>query len=386
MKTSTITAIAHALPATSLTQAALEARFGVKELTSITRMSGIKNRRVVAPGQTAADLAFAAAQRLLAHGNGCDGVTVERCDGKTVKPCDCNTAPRAPVPKIENSIDLLLFASQTPDYRIPATASVLHGRLGLAERCACMDINQACGSFLHALAVAHSMLVAGTATRALVLNGDALSTLIHPRDRGLVTLHGDGGTAALLDIADSATGGLEQIELCADGTKFDKLYVPAGGARLPCSAATKHETSDANGCVHTPEHLLMDGPAIFHFCVYKVTAFLKEFLARHNLAVTDFDMILLHQANKTLLDLIYQSIGATPEQRFYYLENVGNCSGAALPMTLAQAWREGRIKPGSRTLLCAFGGGLAWGAAVIRWPANANAAVPGIVDVGGWAV
>ncbi len=377
MKTSTITAIAHALPAASLTQAELEARFGVKELASITRMSGIKNRRVVAPGQTAADLAFAAAQRLLAQvtNSHCEQWTVDgrRSNNSTVQRLNGPTPP---------PIDLLLFTSQTPDYRIPATASVLHGRLGLPERCACMDINQACGSFLHALAVAHSMLVAGTATRALVLNGDALSTLIHPRDRGLATLHGDGGTATLLDVADSATGGLEQIELCSDGTKFNKLYVPAGGARQPCSAETKLETTDANGCVHTAEHLVMDGPAIFHFCVYKVTAFLKEFLTRHNLAVTDFDTILLHQANKTLLDLIYQSIGAKPEQRFYYLEDVGNCSGASLPMTLAQAWREGRIKPGSRTLLCAFGGGLAWGAAVIRWPQDANAAVPGIVDVG----
>ena len=353
MKSSTITAISHALPATSLTQAELEARFGAKELGAIVRMSGIRNRRVVAPGQTAADLAFAAAERLL------DSRGIDR-----------------------SGIDLLLFVSQTPDYRAPATACVLHGRLGLSERCACMDINQACCAFLHGLAVAHSMLVAGTARRALVLTADAVTTLIHPRDRSLVPLHGDGATAALLDAADTAAGGIGPIELCTDGSKFDKLIVPAGGARRPASPETRVETADAGGCVHTPEHLFMDGPAVFHFCVYKVTAFLKEFLARNGLTVADFDTILLHQANKTMLDLVYQAIGARPEQRFYYLEEIGNCSCAALPVALAQAWREGVVKPGSRTLLCGFGGGLSWGAAVIRWPQDANAAVPGIVDVG----
>ena len=216
---------------------------------------------------------------------------------------------------------------------------------------------------------------------ALVLNADALTTLLHPKDRGLVTLHGDAGTATLLEACDAEQGGIEFFEFGTDGSKFDRLLVPAGCARQPSSEQTRVESTDEAGCTRTPEHLYMDGPAVFHFCVYKVTDFLKALLVSRKLNLADFDKVLLHQANKTMIDLVYRGIGAKPEQRFYYLENVGNSSGASLPSVLAEAWRAGAIKPGSRTLVCAFGGGLSWAAASIRWPQDANAAVPGLVDV-----
>lgn len=350
--TTTIRAIAHALPATVLSHEEVAARFGEKDAAAIAKMSGVRERRVVAPGQTASDLALAAARRLLAG---------------------CDVDPR--------SIDLLTFASQTPDYRIPATASVVHGRLGLAEGCCTMDVGQACSSFLQNWATAHSMLVAGVARRALVLNADALTTLIHPRDRSLVPLHGDAGVAALVEPSSPERGGVEFFEFGTDGTKFDRLIVPAGGARTPGTAETRQEVMDGAGSVRTAEHLYMDGAAVFHFCVYKVTDFLKGLLARRSLAIERYDKVLLHQANKTMVDLVYRGIGASPAQRSYYLEKVGNSSGAALPALLAEAWRAGEIKPGSRTLLCAFGGGLSWGAASIRWPDDADAAVPGDLDV-----
>lgn len=352
MLTTTIASIAHALPSTVLTYETLEARFGKKEVATIAKMSGIRHRRVVAGSQCASDLAFAAAERLLAH-------------TKTDR----------------GTIDLLTVATQTPDYRIPSTASVLHGRLGLPERCCTMDINQACTSFLHGLAVAHSMLVAGTCSRALVLNADALTTLVHPKDRGLVTLHGDAGTAALIEIARPDDGGIEFFEFGADGTKFDRLLVPAGGSRRPSAADTRVETTDASGCTRTLDHLYMDGPAIFHFCVYKVSDFLKQVLLKHGRTVADYDGVLLHQANKTMVDLVYKAVGVPSEKRFYYLEEIGNSSGASLPALLAEAWRSGFVKPGDRTLLCAFGGGLSWGAFSIRWPEQSAAAVPGEVDV-----
>lgn len=352
MRSATIRGVAHAVPARRLTYEELEARFGVKEVASIAKMSGIRERRVVAPGQTASDLALAAARRLL-----------QRHD----------VAPA--------SIDLLTFASQTPDYRIPATAAVLHGKLGLPEKCCAFDIGQACSSFVHSLAVARAMICAGSATRALVLQGDALTTLIHPRDRGLVTLHGDGGAAVLLEACDEAAGGVEFVEFGTDGARYDKLLVPAGGAREPAGPESRVEVTDESGCTRTREHLSMDGPAVFHFSVYTVTAFLKRVLAERGLKAADFDTVLLHQANRTMIDLIYKSIGVPPEKRFYYLEDVGNSSGASLPSVLSEAWRRGAIKPGSRTLACAFGGGLSWGAFAIRWPAGADAAVPGDVEV-----
>jgi 3-oxoacyl-[acyl-carrier-protein] synthase-3 len=225
------------------------------------------------------------------------------------------------------------------------------------------------------------MITAGTAKRALVLNGDAVSTLVNPLDRGLVTLHGDAATAALIEPSDRRKGGIEQIKICTDGSKYDRLIVPAGGARRPGSPETKIETEDEDGCIRNQEQIFMDGPAVFHFCVYKVTDFLKNFIAEMGLTIDDIDMVLLHQANKTMIDFIYRGIGAPPAKRFYCLEKLGNSGGASLPTLLAEAWRSGVIKPGSRTILCAFGAGLAWGAVSVKWPDDADAAVPGIVDV-----
>jgi 3-oxoacyl-[acyl-carrier-protein] synthase-3 len=281
-----------------------------------------------------------------------------------------------------SSIDALIFASQTPDYRIPATACILQGDLGLPENCSTFDINQACASFIFGLQIAHSMVVAGTARRVLLLNGDALSTLIHPQDRGLATLHGDAAAATLVEPLGAERGGVELIEVGTAGKDYDKLLVPAGGARMPCGPDTRVEETDSSGCTRTKEQIYMDGPAIFHFVLYKIKDFLKAFLHKHNLSVADFDLVLFHQANKTMVDLLYKNLAVPTEKRYYYLEHVGNSSGASLPTLLAQAWREGRVRPGSRTLLCSFGGGLSWGAVSLCWPADADAAVAGEVDVG----
>ena len=352
MTTSTIRAISYALPTKVITQSALIERFGEKAVKSITKMSGIRERRVVMPGQCASDLAYAAAKRLIEH--------------LEIDPA---------------TIDLLTFTSQTPDYRTPATSSVLHGRLGLSEDCCTFDITQACSSFMQSLQVAHSMIVAGTARRALVLNGDAISTLINPMDRGLMCLHGDGATAALLEKSETPNGGIEFIKTGTDGIKFDRILVPSGGARMPSNSETNVEITDEDGCVRSLDQLFMDGPAVFHFAVYKIPDVIKQAIHKAGLAIEDFDMVLLHQANKTMVDLIYRALSVPKEKRFYFLEDVGNSAGASLPTLLAEAWREGVIKPGTRTLLCAFGGGLSWGVAAIKWPENADAAVPGSVDV-----
>jgi 3-oxoacyl-[acyl-carrier-protein] synthase-3 len=205
--------------------------------------------------------------------------------------------------------------------------------------------------------------------------------LINPLDRGLVTLHGDAAVATLVEPVDSEAGGIEFIEAGTSGKDYEKLIVPAGGARLPIGPTTCVEETDDAGCTRNREQFFMDGPAVFHFVLHKIRDFLKDVLQRRNLSIGDFDLVLFHQANKTMVDLLYKSLDVPPEKRFYYLEHVGNSAGASLPALLAHAWREGRVKPGSRTLMAAFGGGLSWGAVSMRWPADADAAVPGEVDV-----
>jgi len=341
-----IAAMAYTIPERVVTNRELAERFGERPIRSIERMAGIVERRVVGEGQTASDLGLAAARAVI--------------EAKSVDP---------------GSIDLLLFVSQTPDYKIPPTACWMQGELGLPQDCTALDVNHACASFLHALQLAHGMLVSGQRSRALIVNADALTTLIHPQDRGLVPLHGDGACATLLEPCPADDGGIEGIRVWCDGPRYQSLIVPAGGARQPISPETGRETVDEAGCVHTPEHLWMDGARIFHFSLYTVPESVVSALEGWGRSVEDYGLIVLHQANKTMMARIYDRIGAPAESRFYCLEKLGNSSGASTPSALAIALREGRARPGDRVLLCSFGGGLAWGAASIRFPAYASPAV-----------
>lgn len=334
-----ITAIHYCLPPGRLTNEELAQRFDPKQLNSITKMAGITERRIAPPGMTASDLAFVAAKRLL--------------ESRTISPVD---------------IDLLVFVSQTADYQIPATACVLHGRLGLSERCAAFDINLGCSGYPYSLAVVDGLVCSGLARKALLLNADALTHVIHPRDRGLVPLHGDGAVATLLEPAVEPGAGIIGVLLGTDGTGAPHLMIPASGARKERTNETRREIVDSSGSVRTEEHLAMNGPAIFHFSVYKVPEVIRAALTKFSVTIEELDLIILHQANKTMLELIYKSLGVPAEKRFYFMEKVGNMSGASTPMALAEAVRQGRVRPGSLTLLASFGVGLSWGVCLIRWP------------------
>lgn len=345
-----ITAIHYCLPDRRLTNAELEQRFDARLLRSIVKMSGIEERRAIVPGQTASDLAFEAARRLLA---------------------DRGIAP--------GEIDLLVFVSQTGDYQIPATACVLHGRLGLSPSCAAFDINLGCSAYPYALSVVNGMIASGVARRALLLNADALTQVIHPRDRGLVPLHGDGATATLLEPA-GGDFGLQGFLLGTDGAGYSHIMIPASGARRPRNGETNKEIVDESGSVRTDEHLVMNGPAVFHFSVYKVPEVIKEALDRFKITVGDLDLVILHQANRTMLDLIYKNLGVPAEKRFFFMERVGNLGGVSTPIVLAEAVRQGRIRPNALTLLASFGNGLSWGVALIRWPEKGLAPVSAPVE------
>jgi len=328
----------YCLPPKRLTNEELNARFGEKALASIVKMASVKERRVVSDGLTSSDLAYCAVTRFLAARN-----------------LDAS------------EIDLFIVATQTGDYQLPATACVLHGRLGLGHHCAAFDVNLGCSAFPYTASIAAGLMETCGYRKALVVNADAITTLIHPMDRGLVPLHGDAAVVSLLEPAQSGKGIL-WAELGTDGSGSGHLVVPASGARLPRSVETSKEISDDSGIIRTQEHLYMNGPAVFHFSWHTVPDAIKAGLQKHQMTIEDFDLVLLHQANRTMVDMIYKVLGVPPEKRFHFMERVGNASGASTPMLLAEAWRQGLIKPGSRTLLASFGVGLSWGILAIEWP------------------
>jgi 3-oxoacyl-[acyl-carrier-protein] synthase-3 len=323
-----------------LTNEDLAQSFDAKQLRSITKMAGIQTRRTVTPGMTASDMAFVAATRLFEAGN--------------TRPAD---------------IDLLVVATQTPDYQIPATACDLHGRLGLKQECGAFDINLGCSAFPYSLAVVSSMLEVGMVKTVLLCNADAVTTVLNQKDRSLTPLHGDAAAVSVLTRSEGA-GGFDGFLMGTDGQRSREILIPASGMRLPRSEATKQEHQDESGSVRNQEQLCMNGPAVFHFSVDKIPSAMKSYLAEQNLTIDDVDLVLLHQANKTMVDLIYRALDVPKEKRFYFIEEVGNLAGASTPVLLAEAWRTGRIQAGQRILMASFGNGLSWGVTSLVWPDN----------------
>ncbi|MDR1491668.1 MAG: ketoacyl-ACP synthase III [Planctomycetaceae bacterium] len=354
-RTSVLKAIVHALPEKKLINEEIEKRFTQPEVKSFLKMSGIRKRHIVAENQTASDLAVAAAKKIFET---------------------TNIAPA--------SIDLLTFCSLTPDFRMPATACSLQHRIGLSENCCTFDIIQACPAFIHNLAVVHGLLVSKTAKRALALNADAITRLIHPKDYSLTSLHGDAAVAVVMEASETNKNeGIEWFEFGTDGSQWERLSIVGGMARQPyqTNPVVQDDYDDENHMVLSPYYLKMDGTAVFHFAVHKIPVFVRNSLEKHRTKIEDYDLVLLHQANRLLVDMIYKILKVPQESRFYYLEDVGNLSGVSLPAVLSEALAQGKIRPGSKTLLCGFGAGLSWGAVSIRWSDPLSLDILGGIDV-----
>ena len=333
-----IIATTYCLPPGKLSFEQLEERFGVETMKKVLSGTGIRDRRVATDETTGSDLAYQAAMRLLN---------------------ECKIPP--------DTIDLLIHCTQTPDHFLPTTACILHDRLKLSKNCAAFDINLGCSQYVYALSVAHGMIVAGTASRALVLTGDTLSKTLHPRDRAVVPILGDGGSASLVAAVPEGQGVLA-FDLGTDGSGHPYLTIPAGAFRMPLSADTAVEMTDAEGNVRTLQNLYMNGAAIFHFAISTVPVTVNRVLQKLNLTIDDIDLFLFHQANKYMLDYLFRKLKIPEQKTHVFLENVGNSSGTTIPVVLTEAWRAGKVRAGALVLLVGFGVGLSWGATVIRWP------------------
>lgn len=350
MTTTCIAGMAGSLPEKIITNAELVERYRgcgrESEFESFLKIAGVRERRVLGEGQAASDLGFVAAERLL------NDAAVKR-----------------------DEIDALIYCSLTADYRTPATACVLQHRLGLPKTICAFDLVQTCPAFVHLTAAANGLIVSGAARKVLAILSDSLSQLVHPMDRMLAPVHGDGAVAALFERSESVEPSFEWFAFGSDGAHAERIYVPEGMSRRPATPDSFRETVDSKGVVRTPLNLRADGAAVFHFAVHTIPPFLRNACAQNGVSLDDFDLIVFHQANKMIVETLYNTLKVPPQKRFFYLEKVGNLSGAALPFTLAEALRAGKVGPGSRVLLCGFGAGLNWGAFSLRLGKDAKIAV-----------
>jgi 3-oxoacyl-[acyl-carrier-protein] synthase-3 len=289
----------------------------------IAQRTGIRERRIAAKDQNTSDLAIAAAERAL-ESAGISGQT----------------------------IDLIVLATTTPDRTFPSTAVRVQKALGL-ERGAAFDVQAVCSGFVYALAVADNFLRVGQARRALVIGAETFSRLLDWTDRGTCVLFGDGAGAIVLEArteAEAEGRGVLSTHLHSDGRYEDILYVDGG----PSSTGTVGQVR-------------MNGKEVFKHAVTSLSEVVQEALSANHLTGKDIDWLVPHQANQRIIDNIGRRLGLPEERVVSTIARHGNTSAASIPLALAEAVEDGRIKRGDIVLVEAIGGGLTWGAGLIRW-------------------
>ncbi len=304
----------------------------MEDRKKIVALTKVASYRKSPPGLCASDLCFAAADTLLA------GLGTRRED-----------------------IDAIVFATITPDYRVPSTACVLQHRLQCPSSVIAYDITMGCSGYIVGLYNACSLLKGGGLKRVLLLTGDTQSKLCYEEDKNVVFILGDGGTATLLEAGDAKSDTV--IEVMTDGGRFENLYIPAGGCRQPSTGETREVREQPDGGKRSAEHLYMNGMEIFKFSVTDVVKTLSNFMEAEKLSAENLEYLFLHQANWFMNDKIAKKLKFPQEKVPYTIEFYGNTGSASIPLTMAHQFSTKAQSGKHRCLLSGFGVGLSWGVA-----------------------
>jgi 3-oxoacyl-[acyl-carrier-protein] synthase-3 len=318
----------------------------------IRERSGVATRYYVEPGTGTSDLGVAAAERAL------EAAGVGRAE-----------------------VDLVVFATMTPDHYFPGCSSLLQTKLGLRQ-VPCFDIRQQCTGFLYGLQLADAHIRAGMARTVLLVGAEIHSGFMpwsswdylyglsetppsreehewNTRFRHLTVLFGDAGAAVVLRAIDGDGRGLIETALHSDGADYDKLFVPgAGFKRRPYVSPEQIRAGD-----HIP---VMDGRFVFKAATQRMGEVAREVLERNGVAVDDLALVLMHQANRRINEYVQKALGIREDRVLHNIHKYGNTTAATIPLLWDEAAREGRLKPGDLVLLVAFGAGMSWGATLLR--------------------
>ena len=302
-----------------------------EEIEKTIENIGIVERRIAAPDVMASDLCFKAAQRLMQDND--------------IQP---------------ESIDVLLFMSQTGDYRIPATSCLLQHRLGLPKETMCFDISLGCSGYLFALSTAFAYASLPGVNRVLLLDGETFSKIVNRRDKVDWPLYGDAGTATLIEKGDF---GQSTFMLYTDGSGEDKLKIHAG-MRNPITPESCVEREQEEGNIRSDLEVFMDGMDVFNFAISKVPKSIKLLLSETGKTIDDVDYLVFHQANRFMMDFFVKKLKISHDRVPYCIHKYGNTSSASVPLTIASEL-SGKLNGTHTVMLSAFGAGLSWGSAIM---------------------
>jgi 3-oxoacyl-[acyl-carrier-protein] synthase-3 len=300
-----------------------------EDLDKVINAVGIRERRVAEEEVLSSDLCFKAAEQLL------EDLSVDK-----------------------NEIDVLIFVSQTPDYRQPSTAPSLQYRLGLPTSTMAFDINMACSGYAYGLSVAYSFASQPHVKKVLLLVGETMSKTISLKDKNTTPLFGDAGTATVIEKSKDETA--SYFYMNSDGEGAPSLRVPYGGYRNPSSVEGFKEVADEEGNVRNGEQLHMNGIDVFNFGLRVVPKSIKEIVNLANDSLENVDIIHFHQANKFMTDFFAKKLKFPSEKVPYSLDKFGNTSAASIPLNIVSEMRDS-FPSRKNVILAGFGAGLSWG-------------------------
>ncbi len=329
-----ISGMAAAIPRNVIRNYEYTVHFPQEEVKQVVDKIGIFERRFAEPGTTSSDLCFAAAEKLI------HDIGIAR-----------------------DEVDLLVFVSQTPDYRMPATSVLLQHRLGLPKSTIAFDLNLGCSGFIYGMSVIYSLMERSSLRKALLLDGETRSRVYSAKDRKTAFIFGDGGVAALIERKKAF--GKSYFSLNSDGSKEDLIKMNAGGYRNPSSCETfKEKVVDEHGNIRSEEHGYINGAEVFNFVIKEIPPDLKNIMKYAETDVDGIDFFVFHQANDFINSYLVKKMKLNPEKVPSTIARFGNTSSVSIPLTIA-AELQNKIQQ-KRLLLSGFGVGMTWASTIIN--------------------
>ena len=322
-----IAGVGHYAPAKVLTNADLEKLLDTSD-EWITSRTGMKRRHIAAPDEATSDLALSAGRDALSRAS--------------LKPSD---------------IDCFVVATVTPDFAFPATACIVASKLGVPGKPA-FDIEIACSGFIYGLTIVSSLVRSGVYKRVMLVGAETLSKLVDYGDRATAILFGDGAGAVIVE--ESKIDSFLGVDLGADGTVPELLYLPAGGSRNPI---TQQAIAVHDDKIH------MMGREVFKLAITRMVESSLSVLGQANLTPADVNFMIPHQANQRIIDAAAERMSMTPDRVIVNIQEYGNTSAASIPLALSEAEHQNRFSRGDLLVFTGFGAGLSWGAVAWRWVA-----------------
>lgn len=330
-----ISGISAAVPRTVIENLKYNRWFKREEIEAIVAKTGVKERRFADENTCSSDLCFAAAEKLIAD------MGIDR-----------------------NEIDLLVFISQTPDYRMPATSIILQHRLQLPNTTIAFDVNLGCSGFLYGLSIVYSMVEGGQIRKALLLDGETRSKVYSPRDRKTAFLFGDGGVATLIE--KDRRFGKSYFSLNSDGSRECLIKINAGGYRSMSSAETvKEMVVDEYGNIRSEENGYMQGADVFNFVIREIPRDYNRLIESSGVNVDSIDYFVFHQANSYINGFLAKKLKIPLGKMPSTIEKYGNTSSVSIPLTIVSELK-GKLEKPKKILLSGFGVGLAWGTVILE--------------------